>query len=349
MTTTVVAPRRSTPTADDKHRRGRWPVATLRPGWDRYRVNGDALTVGGTSRYQPAGSLLVTSFYAELRPTLREILSNLRDPAGQLVPRRAFTGGSQVDEFESSGSDARDDSAARAVAAALRTLGYPVTELGMGARLVAMNPSVARASRLSIGEVIVGANGRAVSTAPELVSVMADLTVAELLVCPGEHSADQPRTVPLKRSPEGWGLAIETADVHFDSPVTIGIDLPTDLVGPSLGLAIALAVVDVCTPGSLTGGATVAATGCLSARGGVGGVGGLALKARASAAQGATLLLVPSRNDRELGGARRAVAAALEIVPVDTLTEALGVLVSRGGDPLRSRQLAVEPTSFASR
>ncbi len=98
-----------------------------------------------------------------------------------------------------------------------------------------------------------------------------------------------------------------------------------DLEGPSAGLAFALEMVDALTPGDLTGGLLVAATGVVDDAGRVSAVGGAAEKATAARRAGADLLLVPSANYRE------AVAAApgLRVVAVDTFDEAVAALGSR--------------------
>src|SRR5207249_5017990 len=63
------------------------------------------------------------------------------------------------------------------------------------------------------------------------------------------------------------------------------------LGGPSGGLAFALALIDVLTPGDLSGGHTVAATGTIAGNGAVGPVGGIPLKALAARAAGADVFL----------------------------------------------------------
>lgn len=115
------------------------------------------------------------------------------------------------------------------------------------------------------------------------------------------------------------------AEIALD-PGTVKVD-SGDIGGPSAGLAFALALIDESTPGDLTGGATVAATGELRSDGLVRPVGGTRLKTLAARRAGCALLIVPSANLDEA----RAVAGRMQLLPVDSLAEAVQKLVAAGG------------------
>jgi PDZ domain-containing protein len=93
--------------------------------------------------------------------------------------------------------------------------------------------------------------------------------------------------------------------------------------GPSAGLAWALGLYDLLTPGELAGGRVVAVTGTIDLEGDVGGVGGIAEKARAAAAAGAELFLLPRA---DLAEARAAGVEGVRLVPVSTFDEAVAAL-----------------------
>ncbi|OWY61490.1 hypothetical protein B7486_63515, partial [cyanobacterium TDX16] len=99
--------------------------------------------------------------------------------------------------------------------------------------------------------------------------------------------------------------------------------------GPSAGLAFTLALLDELTPGSLTGGESVTATGTMDLVGRVGPVGGVKQKTAAVRRAGDTLFLVPPD---ELAEAQAAAGDDLEVVAVSTLDEALEALGEHGGD-----------------
>ena len=97
--------------------------------------------------------------------------------------------------------------------------------------------------------------------------------------------------------------------------------------GPSAGLAFTLGILDVMTPGSLTGGLTISATGTMGLDGTVGPIGGIHQKVMASRRAGVDLMFVPAS---EIDEARK-YAGNLRVEPVDTLDQALAILTSVGG------------------
>lgn len=146
-------------------------------------------------------------------------------------------------------------------------------------------------------------------------------------------------TVELMASPSDPTRTI----IGFNARDTRTVDLPFDVSfdtdrigGPSAGLAFTLAVIDELTPGELVPSGGVAATGTMSADGTIGPIGALVQKAVAVKKSGASLFLVPDlQSAAEIDAARRAVGAAVEIVPVGSLKEALAALAERGGTPVQ--------------
>ena len=117
---------------------------------------------------------------------------------------------------------------------------------------------------------------------------------------------------------------------HFDLvdlPFDVGIDTAS-VGGPSAGLALTLAVLDVLTPGELTGGTGVATTGTIDVFGNVGPIGGAEQKAHAVRRAGIDVFLVPVANFEE---AKAGAGDDLEVIAISTLDEALAVLAERGG------------------
>ncbi|HET7531350.1 MAG TPA: PDZ domain-containing protein [Mycobacteriales bacterium] len=104
--------------------------------------------------------------------------------------------------------------------------------------------------------------------------------------------------------------------------VKIGLD-PAKVGGPSAGLAFTLGIVDKLTPGSLTGGRTVAGTGTINGFGIVGPIGGIQQKVAGAVKNGATVFLAP---ESECADARAVAPKSLTIVKVDTLKTALSAL-----------------------
>ncbi|MCS0639136.1 hypothetical protein NX801_26530 [Streptomyces sp. LP05-1] len=100
-----------------------------------------------------------------------------------------------------------------------------------------------------------------------------------------------------------------------------------DVGGPSAGLFFALGIVDKLAGngagGDLTGGRTIAGTGTIAPDGEIGAVGGVSLKTRAAARDGATVFLVPKA---ECGDAAAQLPRGLRLIPVTTLKDAVSSL-----------------------
>ena len=96
-----------------------------------------------------------------------------------------------------------------------------------------------------------------------------------------------------------------------------------DIGGPSAGLMFALGIVDMLTPGNLTGGRFVAGTGEISANGTVSPIGGIQQKMVGARQAGATVFLSPAANCRDTAGA---VPPGMRVVKVSTLGGAVSAL-----------------------
>ena len=114
-----------------------------------------------------------------------------------------------------------------------------------------------------------------------------------------------------------------SAVANFPFPVEI---TSGNIGGPSAGLMWTLGLIDVLTPGELTGGRTIAGTGVISPDGTVGAIGGVEEKVVAAERAGAELFFVPLDN----ASAARSVAHDIRIVPVGTFTDAVRFLQGNG-------------------
>ncbi|PZN12963.1 MAG: hypothetical protein DIU69_01935 [Bacillota bacterium] len=104
--------------------------------------------------------------------------------------------------------------------------------------------------------------------------------------------------------------------------------VPEEFGGPSGGLAFALAAVDALSPGDLSGGRRVAASGTITADGVVGPVAGIALKSAAAARAGAAVFFVPRGSVPATPGD---LPGRLRLVEVSHLREAVRWLCDHGG------------------
>jgi ATP-dependent Lon protease len=118
------------------------------------------------------------------------------------------------------------------------------------------------------------------------------------------------------------------AEYGLDSPVLkageVHLHVPAGAVpkdGPSAGVALVTAIVSVLSNRRALG--TAAMTGEISLRGRVLPVGGIKAKVMAAARAGVTTVLLPRRNEKDLIEVPEEVLEQLEIVPIDSIDEAL--------------------------
>ena len=109
-----------------------------------------------------------------------------------------------------------------------------------------------------------------------------------------------------------------------DATAPFTVDINTDPVGgPSAGLMLSLGIIELLTPGSLTGGAHVAGTGTIAEDGSVGPIGGIQQKLVGAAEAGATHFLVPDGNWER---AQSFQQDGLTMHRIETLADALAAL-----------------------
>jgi PDZ domain-containing protein len=232
---------------------------------------------------------------------------------------------------------------------ALRKLGYNVSVTGGGALIdslclqasddgktcVKQGPA---AKVLQARDVVTAIDGKPVNVTPDITDALkgkkpGDTVTVTYKRGPDEHSDP----VELTQSADGRtiiGILPNPSPpdtVKFTFPFDVSID-SGEVGGPSAGLAFTLALLDKLTPGDLTGGVTVAATGEMSPSGVVGEIGGLRQKTVAVMRTDAKVFLVPKAQMQEAVDEVAAKHSALKIVGVDTVDDALQALGDLGGN-----------------
>jgi Lon-like protease len=190
-----------------------------------------------------------------------------------------------------------------------------------------MSSNVPAAAVLRTGDVIIAIDGTNVGTLDQLHSLISARPAGSELTVTIERHGRRIDAKARTYSDSGRTLLGFTPDLHATFPdvdVKIGID-PNSVGGPSAGLAFTLGIIDKLTPGSLTGGRTVAATGTIDAFGTVGPIGGIQQKIAGATGNGATVFLAPAS---ECAEARAVAPKSLVLVKVDTLTTAVKALQS---------------------
>ncbi|MCX7620850.1 MAG: PDZ domain-containing protein [Acidimicrobiales bacterium] len=304
---------------------------TLSPG--SVRATKNLLRVEGAPTYDDPGSISFTTV-SLTSATALGVLWGWLDPATDVVEKKAVLGDESPEDNRKRNLEMMDGSKQVAEYVALRKLGYDVSMSGTGAVVHTVVPGSAAEAVLQPGDVVIEADGQPISIGDDLVAAISSHRPGERMRLLVEPGSDGPRTVdvelgshPEDESLPFLGIAVGTRDRRFHLPFDVTID-SGDVGGPSAGLAFTLAIIDVLTPGSLTGGKKVATTGTIDARGNVGNVGGVHQKIVAGNRAGVELFLVPSDEYEE---ATKWAADGMEVVPVNTLDDALRVLAERGG------------------
>lgn len=208
-----------------------------------------------------------------------------------------------------------------------------------GALVAGLLPGFPAAEELAFGEVLVEIDGETVVTTRDALRLInshepGDQMTFTVRTVEGElrdgslilaERPDDERTPEDESGGPFVGIEVRSA---YATPYEVAID-SGKVGGPSAGLAFTLAVIDLLTPGELTGGLEVAATGEVRDDGRIGMVGGVSQKTASVRERGIELFLVPA------GDFEAAAAVAddsVEVVGVETLDDALRALAERGGN-----------------
>jgi len=309
----------------------RLPYFTFMPG----SVNplSERVVVLRGERFPATGEVYFTTVRQDSSVNGWEYLRTLVDGSVLLVGEDAVLGDRSRDENREFNMQLMRVSKSTAEAVALRHLGldpYRATGVGMSS---VREPA---ADHLTTGDVIVAVDGVSTMKAEDLIEAIHSRYPGDVVVIDIEAvDGSDPRTVSVTLGTReddptigflGIGPQTRWEDVE-DLPVDVGVR--TDQVGGnSAGLALTLAILDLLTPGELTGGLQVAGTGTIDLEGQVGPIGGIRQKVIAARRAGMDVLLVP-RN--ELPEALD-VAGDLQVEGVATLDEALMALAGLGGN-----------------
>lgn len=308
----------------------------FRPG--SARPTTDLVDVGeGIEVHPPAGEIAFTTVSLR-QSTVASYVWAWFDDDVEVVADELILGNRTPQENRQFNLQLMDTSKQDAIRVALLELGYEVPVTIEGVVVVAVQEGSAGDGLVEPGQAVVAIDGEPLDDIDDVSRIMdakAPGDTVVLSVEPPERGDVTEVPVVLGPSPDDpeqglIGISLEPRSPAYDFPIDVGID-SGNVGGPSAGLAFTLAVLDVLTPGELTGGLDVAVTGTIDGAGNVGDVGGVRQKTAAAIDQGYDLFLVPSGEFQE---AQERAGDALEVIAVDTLADALDALESLGGSGL---------------
>ncbi|MED5220817.1 MAG: S16 family serine protease [Actinomycetota bacterium] len=315
----------------------RVPYFVFRPG-SVQPLSGKVMVTTG-ERFNANGEIYFTTVRQDATVNGWEWLEARMKPSLTLIDEDRILDGRSRDENRAFNMQLMRVSKSTAVAVAMRYLGIdPFRPTGVGlAQVQADGPST---GRLTINDVIVSVDGVRVLEAGDLVDAIRERSPGDMVdfeVEPVGGGESRVVSFALRPRPDDpttgyMGVVPQTRweDVE-DLPIDVRVNTG-NVGGNSAGLALTLSILDLVTPGELTGGLQVATTGTIDPAGVVGPIGGIVQKVVAARDGGMDLFLVPAQEADE---ARRH-AGSMTVEGVATLEDALEALARHGG---RTRDL----------
>lgn len=325
---------------------GIWAAFTRQIGYFEFRPGSARPTAGlvrvgaDVETFSPDSEISYTTISLR-RSTVATYVWAWFDDDVEVVPAESVLGERTQAENRQFNLQLMDTSKQEAIRAALTTLGYDVPVEIEGVVIVQVEEGSAAAGVLTVGDTIVSIDGEDLGLDGDVTRLMEGKRPGDTVTL-GVQPPDgtEIRTVDLVLGPgpdddpdRGLiGVHLQPRLPEYQFPFEIDIE-SGDVGGPSAGLAFTLGIIDVLTPGELTGGLRVAVTGTIDAAGNVGPVGGVKQKTAVVVDSGYDVFLVPSL---ELDEARARAGDAVQVIAVDTLSEALDALASLGGSGLET-------------
>lgn len=295
----------------------------------------DLIEVSGTDTYGSDGELLLTTVLVDNTLSVREYVQGLTEGDINLIPREElYPPGRTVEDAAFENEIMMSDSQLEAKLVALDALGVDYDDLPAGAEIVSIvDDSPASGVDLGPGDVIVTVDGAEVGGVEEAVAAL------------GDHEPGDDTALTVERGGETMDLDLELGESPDEPgrpfvgvllrdyqvlPVDIAIDAG-NIGGPSAGLVFALGIIDRATPGDLTGGQDIAATGTIAEDGSVGPIGGIVQKivGASESDDAAEVFLVPAGNwDQAQAATPEDPITIVRVATVDDAVTALEALAA---------------------
>lgn len=297
----------------------RLPYFVFRPGPAQ-----DVETLIHISQHQtyPSGGHLLLTSVSYFRPNAYQALRAWLDSTEAVIPEKDVLspGQSQEQEFQQALSQMDTSKIDAAVVALTRYAGYPEKH-GPGLLVEAAFPKTPAEGKIFAGDVITAVDGRSVDDPDQLGSMIRAAGAGHALTFTIEAGGKTRRVSVAPAKVPGVDHPVIGVSLVNTFPFPLTID-SGNIGGPSAGLMWTLGLVDLLTPGDLTGGRTVAGTGEITVEGKVLPIGGVEEKVVAAERSGATIFFVPVKD----AAAARSVAGKIVLVPVSTYLDAIAYL-----------------------
>ena len=310
------------------------PYVTYEPGVT-IDVLGDEdgkeiIEVDGHPAYRDDGQLRMTTVYVsqpKADNNLFELMHDWVSDEDAVYPYEAvYSRDETVEDNRRQGAAEMTTSQDAATAVALAELGYHVTTV-----VVADVTEGAPADgRLEKNDEILEVDGAEVDSAQDVVDAVLDSSAGQPVRFVVRRDGQRREVVVTPERKDGDPqVGIQLGSQH-DFPFDVRVNIDPSIGGPSAGLMFSLGIYDTLTPGSLTGGRTIAGTGTVDDSGGVGPIGGIQQKIVGARDAGAGLFLVPPANCDEAVGAPN---GDMRLVKATTMHSAREAIEAWAEDP----------------
>lgn len=296
----------------------------------------EIIEITGHESYPDDGELrMVTVFQSspDRGMNLAEVLSGWIDPDVAVVPRSAvFSEDDNNQTVRKEAAQEMTSSQDNATAAALDALKIPVRSQ---VEITDVAKGGASDGKLRTGDVILSIDGKSPDKASDMVTLIRSQkpgtpievgyrrgTKVDEVTITTEPALDDPKSSRIN-----VGIQLD-----YIFPFKVDIKLPDSVGGPSAGMMFALSIYDLLTPGSITGGKTIAGSGTISPDGVVGPIGGIGQKIPAAERDGARLFLVAEENCAEAARSHYD-PEKIRLVKVHTLDDAISAVDAWRADP----------------
>jgi PDZ domain-containing protein len=293
------------------------------------------VNVSGHKTYRDDGALRMVTVYAGgpgENTNLVELLYGWIDPDIAVLPKSIYDKGETDETNRQQSAVQMSSSQDNATAAAL-------SAVGIGYRTEVEVSGVAKdgasAGKLEKGDVLLAVDGKTTADPNRLVEVIRAIKPGTPTVLTvrrdGKELQIRVTTKPAEDDPKASRIGV-SIQPDFVFPFKVRIRLPDTVGGPSAGMMFALSIYDVLTPGSLTGGKTIAGSGEITPDGTVGPIGGIGQKLPAAQRDGAKIFLVAADNCAEAVHAHYD-ADKMRLVKVTKLADAIKDVETWRDDP----------------
>jgi PDZ domain-containing protein len=284
----------------------------------------EIIQVQGHRTYRDDGELRMTTVYvsrpqAKLR--LFELMRDWISSEDAVYPYDAiYQPDETVEDSQAEGAVDMVSSQDAAIAVALDELGYDVRP---AIEVLYVTEDAPADGKLQVRDIFLEANGVKIRSSDDLVAAISGTEAGQPVRFTVLRDGKRVEVSVVPEELDGRPQIGIRLGGGFVFPFEVSVNIDPAIGGPSAGLMFSLGIYDTLTPGSLTGGETVAGTGTIDATGKVGPIGGIQQKIAGARAAGAELFLVPPDNCGDAVGAANGDMRLVKAASMHTAVEAI--------------------------